>query len=239
MKYRLLTLALLPALAGCATKKDLALLRTEVEALRASQAETLEAIQQQLDEVGQQNTRMRGDLTNQLYGVERQLVQIQELTGQGQQRLNELREQLRAREEAIATAPEGGAAPVAGAPEELFSAARAALERGSMTTARAGFEEFLRGYPRHERAPEAQLFIGETYEKGNDAARALEAYGRVVELYPASAQAPTALLRAGQIEAARGNTATARKAFDQIIAAYPRSPEAAQARQQLQKLPRR
>ncbi|HEX5520640.1 MAG TPA: tetratricopeptide repeat protein, partial [Longimicrobiaceae bacterium] len=89
------------------------------------------------------------------------------------------------------------------------------------------------------RAPEAQLFIGETYEKGNDAARALEAYGRVVELYPASAQAPTALLRAGQIEAARGNTATARKAFDQIVAAYPRSPEAAQARQQLQKLPRR
>ncbi len=236
-------------LAGCATKRDLRDLRTEVETLRASQEALVREIQRQnamlLDSVTSQNVRMRGDLRNQLVQMERQLVQIQELTGQGQRRLAELREQIRAREEAqTAIVPagangSGSAAPPTVSAEELYNTSIAALRRGSHTTARAGFEELLRAYPQHALAAEAQFHIAESYAEAKDLPRAIEAYGRVLERYPQSPRAPVALYRAGVLELERGNRDAARTMFNQVVTAYPRSAEAALAREQLQRLGRR
>ena len=93
-------------------------------------------------------------------------------------------------------------------------------------------------FPQHARAPQAQLGIGETYEKTSEAERALEAYGLVPELFPDSPEAPTALLRAGRIEAERNNRDEARTLFNQLVAAYPDSPEAETAREELADLRR-
>ena len=224
-------------LGGCATKRDLRDLRTEV---RSSQEETLREIRQQndaiLDSLGVALTRLRGDMTNQLVEMERQLVQIQELTGQGQQRLADLREQIRNRQQTIGMTGDVGAPPAAGNPEELFNLSLAALRRGSLTTARAGFEEFLRAFPQHPLAPDAQFHIGESYEEGDDPAPALEAYGRVLELYPNASRAPTALYRAGMIEVERGNEEQARTLLERVVSAFPESPEAPLAREQLDQL---
>src|SRR5688572_13991214 len=102
-----LPLALLIAMlaGGCATKRDLQTLQVGIGEMQEAQERLLRAIQQQnaaiLDSLHAQDIRLRGDITNQIVQLERQLVQIQELTGQGQQRLAELREDLRAREEAL------------------------------------------------------------------------------------------------------------------------------------------
>lgn len=235
-------LALLPLLGACATKRDLRDLTGEVQALRASQEAALREIQRQnemiLDSLGTQIVRSRGDLGNQLVQMEQQLVQIQELTGQGQRRLSELREDIEARAAAINSAPPSAtsATPAAGNPEALFNTARAALERGSLATGRAGFEEFLRLHPEHRLAADAQFFVGESYAEGRDPARALEAYARVIEVYPTSPQAPAALLRAGVLELSRRNTAEARALFNRVVTAYPDSREAPTARAQLQTL---
>lgn len=250
MYQRLLPLALAAAmLGGCATKRDLRDLRTEMQESRAAQAEMLREIQRQnqtiLDSLRIRDVRLRGDVSNQLVQIERQLVQIQELTGQGQQTLSGLRQELREREAALRAAlasagtqpTDGGAgAPAAGDPDELFAAARGALDRGSFSTARTGFEEFVRSFPQHARAAEAQLGVGESYEKAKDPQKAIDAYQRVLELYPNSPRAPTALYRAALVEVGRGNQARARTMLNQLLTAYPRSPEAAQARTQLQKL---
>jgi tol-pal system protein YbgF len=240
MRRRVFVLVpLLLLLGGCATKRDLRDLSTEVESLRSAQVEMLREIQRQnaviLDSLSAQDVRLRGNLTNQLVQIERQLVQIQELTGQGQQRLVDLREQLRMREEALRTGrmESAPATPPAGEPDELFATSRAALERGSVTTARAGFEEFLRLYPQHPLAPEALLMIAESYAQADELQRALEAYGRVLELHPNSDQAPTALFRAALLEVGRGNPDRARAMLNQVISAYPRSEEAALAQEQL------
>jgi tol-pal system protein YbgF len=243
MRRRLLALALLPVLGGCATKRDLRDLRTEVESARAAQDAMLREIQRQnaliLDTVEAQDVRMRGDLTAQLVRLERQLVQVQELSGQGQQQLAAIRGELRAREEALRNAQAGGTADApAGDPDELLGTARAALERGSFSTARAGFEEFVRAFPQHPQAADAQLGVGETFEKANDLPRALEAYSRVLELYPDATAAPTALYRAAMIEVGRNNRDRARTMLNQLTAAYPRSPEAPRAREQLQRIRR-
>src|SRR5690606_27735164 len=140
---------------------------------------------------------------NRLLQMERQLVQIQELTGQGQQRLSEMRQELRRQEESMRSSTMPGGQPGGGAmgdPEELYAAAEGALQRGSFTSARAGFEALVQGFPQHARAAQAQLGIGETYEKTSDAERALEAYTLVPERYPDAPEAATALLRAGRVE---------------------------------------
>jgi tol-pal system protein YbgF len=253
-------LAAIPLAAGCvATKQDVEQLRLEMQ---SSQQATDAAIQRLaartealLDSISTQNVRMRGDLANRLVQIERQLVQIQELSGQSQAQLTELRRQINQRAEEARRAAEaaadsaarapsggGGASDAGGASEStgnagaVYDAALGAFRRGSMTTARAGFQEFLRVAPRDRRAADALFHIGETYARDPD--NAVQAFERVVEQYPASPRAPTALLRIGRVEAGRGNRTEARARFNQIIRAYPRAPEAEEARTEIARLGR-
>lgn len=244
--------ALLPAAAGCvATKQDIRDLQLGMAANQARQDSMVDALIQRteamLDSLSDQNIRLRGDLANRLLAIDRQLVQIQELSGQNQAQLGQLRTQIdRAAEEARrqqaaaaqAAATGGGASADddAADPQALYDAALAAMRRGSVSTARTGFEEFLRANPEHRLAAEAQYNIGQTYETGNDRGAAITAYGRVLELYPTSPKAPAALLRMGRLELARGNRSEARLRFNAVIARYPRSAEATEARAELQRL---
>jgi tol-pal system protein YbgF len=123
-----------------------------------------------------------------------------------------------------------------GAPsaDEAYEAAMGAYRRGSLTTAREGFQEFLRIAPADPRAPDAQFYVGESYSRDPDAA--IAAYQRVVERWPSSPRAPAALLRVAKLEIARGDRAPARAHLNQILRSYPRSDEAGEARTQLDRL---
>ena len=253
MKARtFLALVLLPLLGACvATKQDVEELRLDMAQQRAHQDSLFRALvgrtEAMLDSLSDQNVRLRGDLANRLVAIERQLVQIQELSGANQAQLEGLRRQIderaaearRQQEEADAAA-EGDDAPGGAAggddPSELFDASLQALRRGSVSTARAGFEEFIRTSPQHRMAPEAQYNIGQSWEQGRDPGNAITAYARVVELYPTSGRAPAALLRMGRLELARGNRTEARARFNAIVQRYARSPEATEARTELQRL---
>lgn len=234
---------------GCvATKQDVEELRLDLAAQRRQQDSIFRVLvartEAMLDSLSDQNVRLRGDFANRLVAIERQLVQIQELSGQNQAQLAGLRQQIeqsaaearRAQEAAQAASRDDGGGEAAGDPQELYDASLAALRRGSVGTARAGFEEFLASHPQHRLAAEAQYNIGQSYEQGREPANAIEAYGRVVELYPTSARAPAALLRMGRLELARGNRTEARSRFNAIVQRYARSPEAGEARTELQRM---
>lgn len=238
MSGRLLALVLAGAvLGGCATKRDLNDLQAEVGRMQATQERLLNEILRQneavMDSLVAQDVRLRGDFSNQLVQIERQLVQIQELTGQGQQRLAELRQTLSSREEALRRmeAAQAGGDLAAGDPDDLFLSAQGALERGSMATARAGFEEFLRAFPEHPLAAEAGIGLGTILEEDGEQDAAFEQYSRVLERHPDAPEAATALFRAALIELDRGNEDRARTMLNQLTAAYPGSEEAAEARQ--------
>lgn len=247
----LLVAALLPFAAGCvATKQDVEELRLDMAAQRAQQDSLFRTLiartEAMLDSLSDQNVRLRGDFANRLLAIDRQLVQIQELSGQNQAQLAGLRQQIeqsaaearRAQEAAAAAARDnaGGGEKEGGDPQELYDASLGALRRGSVGTARTGFEEFLRANPQHRLAPDAQYNIGQSYEQGREPANAITAYGRVVELYPTSARAPAALLRMGRLELGRGNRTQARTHFNAIVQRFARSPEAADARTELQRM---
>lgn len=237
----LLAAAALPLLAGCvATKQDIRDVRMDIQAQRMAQDSVVRALvrrtEAMLDSLSRQNGRMRGDLANRLVAIERQLVQIQELSGQNQAQLGQLRQQIEQRAADAQRAQDAAAGPApAGDPGELFDASVAALRRGSVASARAGFEEFLDANPGHRLAPDAQYYIGQSHEQGREAEEAIEAYDRVVELYPTSGRAPAALLRIARLELAAGNRSEARERLRRIVDAYPRSPEAGEARTELQR----
>jgi tol-pal system protein YbgF len=249
--------------AGCALKGDVRKVELQVEALRAQQARAvaeqaakidsaralLAAVQQALDAQRAYLVQMRGDVRTDLLAVQQQLVQVQELTGQSQQRLSELRARIEERAQQPVpvldtTGRTGGGPPVGPSghpagpgPDQMYDLSLQQFRRGSLATARLGFREFLRVYPTHERAADALFYVGETWApEVADSAAAV--YQQVVRTYPNSPRAPSALYILGLLAEQRGDKAAARTYYARVVAGYPRSDEANLARDKLQRLGR-
>jgi tol-pal system protein YbgF len=202
-------------------------------------------------------TQVRGDVRVELYNIQQQLVAIQELTGQSQQRLSELRSQLEQRSstlgsDATATNPATPAAPGAtpGAPatpptsaepgaDQLMDISLQQLRRGSPGTARAGLAEFLRRFPTHPRVVDALFFTGEAWAADQQADSAAASYRAVIQRFPQSLRAASSIYKLGLMALAAGRTAEARDDFNRVVGTYPQSEEAALARDRLRSLPPR
>ncbi len=247
-------------LTGCATKGDVQTVQGEVALLKAEMARRDSTRAAQLTDVIKMQmaamdsitatrravAQLKGELSPDLYNIQQQLVQIQELTGQSQQRLSEIKNQVETRRELMEAEPSPGAAaaPIpSGAPsgnasaDQMYEASLAQLRRGSLTTARLGLREMLRTYPTSERAPDANYFLGQSYaSESPDSAQAY--YTIVVDKYPTSPRAPAALYNIGLIAERRKDTAKARDAFTRVTQTYPQSDEAALARDRLKALGR-
>ncbi len=262
------------ALGGCASKGDLRrveeqLLLSRGENQRADSARAVElsqvlgiqrrimdsltALERSVGGLSVQLQGLRGDFSNDLISVQQQLVQIQALTGQSQQRLTELQTQLEARSEQLNTTPaplpadSGAALPVAppagppgaGAPsaEQIYAASLQQLRRGSPATARMGFRELLRLYPTHERVPDATYFLGESFAaESPDSATVY--YARVAADFPRSTRAASASYKLGLLAERKKDFETARRYYTSVVRDYPRSDEAALARDRLKTLGR-
>jgi tol-pal system protein YbgF len=177
--------------------------------------------------------RLSGDLQSDLYSMGQQLVQIQELTGQSQRRLQEVRASLEQRSTSISqsTAPPDSA--VQPGPNQLFQLALDQLRRGSTGSARTAFRDLLTRFPQADIAGEAQFYIGESLRQEGNAAAADSAYLAVITRYPQSSRASTALYKHAQGLETAGKAAEARQVLERIVREYPRSDEAALARDRL------
>jgi len=267
----------LVALAGgaCATRSDVRVLQNDLSIMRAESAQADSARRAQLERViaelatvrdtlhvtSSRLARFQGDAQGALYSLQQQLIQVQELTGQSQRRLQELRAGLEARGPGAQlgappigdpsalppggtppsgapsgdTAVGGTSAPPPGAPgpNQLFQLSLDQLRRGSAGAARAGFEELIRLYPTSDVAPEAQFYIGEAYAAEGNMTAADSAYVLVASQYPDSPRAPTALYKYALSQQRAGRVAEARRSFEALVKRYPRSDEAELARERL------
>jgi tol-pal system protein YbgF len=257
MRARCAPLAAVVLLGGClASKNDVLILQSQLQSMAATSARADTARAAQIDrvltQVQQSNdsvralsarlAKLQSTVTTDNYEMGRQILQIQELSGQSQRRLQELRASLEERSQGatVPVAPAGTvpAAPAAPGPAQLFQTSLDQLRRGSTTVARSGFEELLRTYPQSDDAPEAMVYIAETYASERNQVAADSVYGLVVDRYPASPKAATALYKRAVAYRAAGRTAQARTAFDRVVKQYPRSDEASLAREQLRTLGR-
>ena len=177
--------------------------------------------------------RLRGDVREDLQNVRAQLIAIQELTGQSQRRIQELRADLESDAIEKSSAPIAGAAagrdtahapaPATPGPAQLYQMGQDQLRRGSGASARSAFAALLAQYPRSDLAADALYGMAEAFTAEGNAAAADSAYGQVVARYPNSDRAPTALYKRATALRVAGKGDSARELYRQIIQRYPRS----------------
>jgi tol-pal system protein YbgF len=261
VRHAVVLFAAAVVLSGCALKGDVRRVERQLQAMQdeaarvdsaravelARLADLLSAVGDSVEAGRRVLTVLRGELRTDLTEIQRQLVQIQELTGQSQQRLSELRAQIERRPMGPPSGAAAGAAGAAGAADsapvsdvpganELFELGLQQLRRGSPQAGRMAFTELLTRYPQHERVPDALYFIGESWGTAEPDS-ATVAYERVVKDFPTSLRAPGALYKLGLQAERRGDRAGARVYYQRVLSDYPRSEEAALAREKLNTSP--
>jgi tol-pal system protein YbgF len=126
--------------------------------------------------------------------------------------------------------------PTTPGPNQLYQLALDQLRRGSASTARAGFQDFLRQYPTNDLAADAQFYIAESYASEKNVMAADAAYDEMARRYPTSPKAPTAVYKRAKALVEGGNASTARPILEGLIARWPRADEAELAQELLRTL---
>jgi tol-pal system protein YbgF len=145
--------------------------------------------------------------------------------------------------------------PTTGAlqPQDIYQAAYIDFSKGSYSLAIAGFREFLRRYPDHELAGNAQYWIGEAYlslargftdsaqrEKATESLeQAVQEFKKVLANYPRADKVPTALYKEALalIDLKQPTLAQARLQY--LVDNFPRAEETTLARERLAALKNR
>jgi tol-pal system protein YbgF len=247
------TPVVLLAAGGClASKSDIRLLQDQLasmqslqgraDSLRHLQADsTLRLIALSNDSIRVLSSHLanfQAQTSGDLYDMGRQLITIQELTGQNQRRVQELTAAWEARNEAAAasaagpvpTAPGDTTRPAGPGPAVLFQAGTDQLSRNSYAAARSAFQDLLTRFPNYVDAGAAQYYIGLSFDREQNHAAADSVYQLVVTNFPKSPRAPTALYKYAQSQLAQGHSEPARAALNRIIKDYPTSDEFGLAR---------
>ena len=231
-------MAALVALGGCATKGDIRNLQTELIALSARQDSVLYQLRMQAistqDTLRTQSNQIfdfRGDITRQLRLIGESLNQIEALAGENQRGIRSIRDQvsnMRTQRQTVSRGPVsdssavvGGTAPGGGNADQLYETARDQMNRGSMTTARMAFEEFLRSHPNHELAPDAQFNLAHVLKEQGELDEALAAFGEAQTRHPTAERVPDALYRMALIHLERDDDDEAIDLLERVINTYP------------------
>jgi len=247
----LLLVGVLAFLTGCATKKDVRTLQTQLLAMQARQDSALQTLQREnrvlLDSLRKAMNITQdasGQTSHRFQQLEQTLAETQGLVAQVMQMGQELAAKLESfgpQQPGPVGAQPGGAPGAAGDPEELYALGTQYLSDGAYSTARRAFQQVLAVSRTHARAPDAQFQIGETYAAEKNYEQAVRELEVVAEEWPDSERAPAALYRAGIIAADSLSPKQPRKArqlLQRIIDTYGSSPSAGPARTKLRSLPR-
>jgi tol-pal system protein YbgF len=185
---------------------------------------------------------MRTASESEMSAMKEDISQLQDLSGQSEQRLRDVRAALEEKRQqepspgadtsaAASGGPSGGPGPL-----QLLQAGRDQLLKGGNSSARAAFSELITKYPTSEYVPEAMFYSAQAYtaERNLDAADAQ--YLALISRFPKSPRVPTAMYKRALHLQAQKKTAEAKRIFQDIIKRFPRSDEAALADERLQSI---
>jgi tol-pal system protein YbgF len=134
---------------------------------------------------------------------------------------------------AIATSPPTRNPAEGIAEQRAYDSALDQFKRGDYAGAVAGFNGFLKAYPRSPLASSAQYWIGNAQYARRDYKGSIATQRQLLKEFPDSSKAPDALLNIGSAQADMGDNAAARKTLEELISRYPKSDAATRARQRL------
>ncbi|HYU52778.1 MAG TPA: tol-pal system protein YbgF [Gemmatimonadaceae bacterium] len=252
-------IGVLPLLLGAcffATKSDFDRLQQDIVGTRATSnasdsvqraylievTRTVRTLNDSINALSRRVNAIRTATESDLAAMKEDISQLQDLSGQSEQRLRDMRASLEEKRQQAAleagndTSASAAAAASGPGPGQLLQAGRDQLLKGGNVAARAAFSELIAKYPKSDLVPEAMFYTAQAYaaERNNEAADAQ--YATLINKYPKSPRVPTAMYkRALSLQAAK-KTAEAKRLFQEIIKRFPRSDEAALADERLQSI---
>ena len=134
---------------------------------------------------------------------------------------------------AIATSPPTRNPAEGIAEQRAYDSALDQFKRGDYAGAVAGFNGFLKAYPRSPLASSAQYWVGNAQYARRDYKSSIATQRQLLKDFPDSSKAPDALLNIGSAQADMGDNAAARRTLEELISRYPKSDAATRARQRL------
>ena len=127
----------------------------------------------------------------------------------------------------------GRPADAAAAEQKSYDTALEQFKAGSYAAATAGFQAFVKTYPKSPLAPSAQYWVGNAQFAQKDFRGAIASQRQLIASYPDSQKVPDALLNIGSAQFELGDAAGARRTLQDLVAKHPQSEAAAKARQRL------
>lgn len=232
----LVLLAAVVSVSACATKQDIrdmqAAVTDELRRVAAAQDSLREELSRQSaqaqDSTSRELTDIRGDLLMTLSRIDRRLGQIEELVGQNSLNISTMRDQVESirRSGVPEAAPQvergqGALSSGTGEADALYNAAMSQFNRGSLSAARAAFQQFLTQYPSHELAPDAHYYLADVMVQEEQLEDAIDAFQQIGTLFPSSDRVPDALYRIGVLHIDMGNDDQAREVLERVVNTYP------------------
>ncbi len=248
----LFTVAAAVSVSGCATKGDLRNLRLEIQAMAARQDSLFAELRRQtvstqdtLREASLQLFDFRGDIARHLAAMNGSLTRLEALAGENQRGISGVRDQLANLRRVQSGQPVAEGVPPAGVQdvsarssdaESIYNAAVAQFNRGSLTTARTAFQQFLQAFPSHRLAPDAHFYLADILVQEDRIEDALDAFQQITELFPTASKVPDAMYRSALLQIELGSNADARATLERVINTYPGSGVATLARDKLREI---
>jgi TolA-binding protein len=132
-------------------------------------------------------------------------------------------------------------------PQDIYQAAYIDFSKGSYALAMAGFREFLRRFPEHPLAGNAQYWIGESHfslarghvnagqadKAAQEMEQAVQEFRKVLANYPRGEKAPTALYKEALALLELKQPALAQQRLEYLVANFPQAEETPLARERL------
>jgi tol-pal system protein YbgF len=117
--------------------------------------------------------------------------------------------------------------------QRAYDGALDQFKRGDYPGAIAGFQSFVKTYPRSPLASSAQYWVGNAQFARKDYRAAIASQRQLLQLWPDSAKVPDALLNIASAQSELGDNVAARRTLEELMTRYPQSESAAKAKQRL------
>jgi len=229
-----------------ATRNDVRILQQDLQTVRAERMaadsallRAIEAVSTELTRVGvvlaevgdtarvshATTMRLRGDVREDLQAIRQQLIMIQELTGQSQRRIQELRAEMEARAAELSAQEANQAAVPVPVPVPTPAGTRPGTARPTSTTPPAATPTATPAPARPAAAPgPAQLYqLGQDQLRRGSVSSARAAYTELLDKHPSSDLADEALYGIAETWADEGNGVAADSVYALVVQRFPRS----------------
>lgn len=201
----------------------------EVKQQTESHSKALLDLANQLQNLRDENAKLRGQLETLTYELEMAKKRQQDLYLDADTRLRKLEPPVPSSD-----GHKGVNADPANEAQE-YDAALNLFKAGKYKEASAAFTAFVTNRPNSSQAPNAHFWLGSALYAQRDCKRAIEIYSQIPVKWPDNAKAPEAMLSMATCQQEMGNAAAAKRTLESLLAQYPDAPASDTARQRLKR----